>query len=295
MASDTSRASFEHVKLEEMGFGAAMFVRRGCAGEYKDRCCINIYINSNVQGVSNSILVGSEVRMGNPGVSLYFGDIKLANGHKKRRRYQRIKWSQSALHPLTSPVPATYSGVPLPDDDNDGGNTDIDNDKFPFMEALRTAENKTDPCGGPYVHVHKLPPRFSSDMLRGCKNFSPWTDIECLTDDSSVAASIFVQFYAGFDIARYLWGSDNVTVRDATALDLVEWLVKRKEWEIMGGKDHFLVAGRTAWDFRLLTDKDSDWGNKFLLLSAVRNMLALVVDSSPWDLNDLAIPYPTYS
>lgn len=102
-------------------------------------------------------------------------------------------------------------------------------------------------------------------------------------------------FYAGFDIARYLWGSDNVTVRDATALDLVEWLVKRKEWEIMGGKDHFLVAGRTAWDFRLLTDKDSDWGNKFLLLSAVRNMLALVVDSSPWDLNDLAIPYPTYS
>lgn len=92
MASDTSRASFEHVKLEEMGFGAAMFVRRGCAGESKDSCCVNIYINSNVQGVSNSILVGSEVRMGNPGVSLYFGDIKLANGHKKRRRYQRIKW-----------------------------------------------------------------------------------------------------------------------------------------------------------------------------------------------------------
>ncbi|XP_048139143.1 uncharacterized protein LOC125316081 [Rhodamnia argentea] len=93
MASEMSRASFDHVKLEETGFGAAMFVRRGCAGESKDSCCINIYINSNVQGVSNSILVGSEVRMADPGVSLYFGDIKLANAHKRRRRHQRNKWS----------------------------------------------------------------------------------------------------------------------------------------------------------------------------------------------------------
>ncbi|KAI3428907.1 uncharacterized protein J3R85_008920 [Psidium guajava] len=92
MASKTSCASFDHVKLEETGFGAAMIVRRGCAGESKDTCCINIYINSNVQGVSNSILVGSEVRMAEPGVSLYFGDVKLTNAHK-RRRYQRTKWS----------------------------------------------------------------------------------------------------------------------------------------------------------------------------------------------------------
>ncbi|KAI3428908.1 uncharacterized protein J3R85_008921 [Psidium guajava] len=89
-------------------------------------------------------------------------------------------------------------------------------------------------------------------------------------------------------------GGDNVTVRDATVHDLVEWLVKRKEWGIMGGKDQYLVVGRTAWDFRCLTDKDSDWGNKLLLLAAVRNMLALVIESSMWDSNDFAIPYPTY-
>ncbi|KAL3715459.1 hypothetical protein ACJRO7_007229 [Eucalyptus globulus] len=92
MAPETSRASFDHVKLEDMGFGAAMFVRRGCTGESKDNCCVNIYINSNVQGVSNSILVGSDVRMGDPGVSLYFGDVKPTNADKKRGRHQRIKW-----------------------------------------------------------------------------------------------------------------------------------------------------------------------------------------------------------
>ncbi|KAF8007222.1 hypothetical protein BT93_K1275 [Corymbia citriodora subsp. variegata] len=92
MVLETSHASFDHVKLEEMGFGAAMFVCCGCAGESQDSSCINIYINSNLQGVSNSILVGSEVRMGDPGVSLYFGDVKLANAHKKRKRNQRIKW-----------------------------------------------------------------------------------------------------------------------------------------------------------------------------------------------------------
>lgn len=56
---------------------------------------------------------------------------------------------------------------------------------------------------------------------------------ECLTNDSSLAAAIFVPFYAGFDIARYLWGY-NVTTRDAASLDLVDWLQKRPEWNIMG-------------------------------------------------------------
>ncbi|KAI3760215.1 hypothetical protein L1987_50606 [Smallanthus sonchifolius] len=86
---------------------------------------------------------------------------------------------------------------------------------------------------------------------------------ECLTNDSSMAAAIFVPFYLGFDAARYLWGY-NVSVRDAASLDLVDWLQKRDEWKIMNGKDHFLVGGRITWDFRRLTDEETDWGNKFL-------------------------------
>lgn len=208
---------------------------------------------------------------------------------------------------------------------------------YPFMRALRTVENKSDPCGGKYIYVHDLPPRFNEDMLKECRSLSLWTNMckfttnaglgpplenvegvfsntgwyatnqfavdvifsnrmkqyECLTNDSSLAAAIFVPFYAGFDIARYLWGH-NISTRDAASLALVDWLMKRPEWSIMGGKDHFLVAGRITWDFRRLSDQESDWGNKLLFLPAAKNMSMLVVESSPWNANDFGIPYPTY-
>ncbi|KAL0461062.1 UNVERIFIED_CONTAM: Xyloglucan galactosyltransferase MUR3 [Sesamum latifolium] len=161
----------------------------------------------------------------------------------------------------------------------------VERQNYPFIRALRTAEDKNDPCGGRYIYVHDLPPRFNEDMLKECRSLSLWTNMckfttnaglgpplenvegvfsdtgwhgtnqfavdvifsnrmkqyECLTNDSSLAAAVFVPFYAGFDIARYLWGH-NVSTRDAASLDLVEWLVKRPEWGVMGGKDHFLVA-----------------------------------------------------
>nr|DAD36896.1 TPA_asm: hypothetical protein HUJ06_007537 [Nelumbo nucifera] len=210
-------------------------------------------------------------------------------------------------------------------------------ESYPFVRALRTIENKSDPCGGRYIYVHDLPPRFNEDMLKECRSLSLWTNMckfttndglgpplenvqgvfsntgwyatnqfavdvifsnrmkqyECLTNDSSIAAAIFVPFYAGFDISRYLWGY-NISVRDAASLDLVDWLVKRPEWKVMGGKDHFLVAGRITWDFRRLTDEETDWGNKLLFLPAAKNMSMLVVESSPWNANDFGIPYPTY-
>ncbi|XP_047315879.1 xyloglucan galactosyltransferase MUR3-like [Impatiens glandulifera] len=209
---------------------------------------------------------------------------------------------------------------------------------YPFMRALRTVDNKTDPCGGRYIYVHDLPPKFNEDMLKECKTLSLWTNMckfttnaglgpplenlqgvfsdtgwyatnqfavdvifskrmkqyECLTKDPSLAAAFFVPFYAGFDIARYLWGGYNISIRDAASLDLVNWLEKRPEWKIMGGKDHFLVAGRITWDFRRLSEKESDWGSKLLFLPAAKNMSMLVVESSPWNANDFAIPYPTY-
>ncbi|EXB46028.1 Xyloglucan galactosyltransferase KATAMARI1 [Morus notabilis] len=213
----------------------------------------------------------------------------------------------------------------------------VEKENFPFMRALRTVENKSDPCGGRYIYVHDLPSRFNEDMLKECRSLSLWTNMckfttnaglgpplenvegvfsdtgwyatnqftvdvifsnrmkqyDCLTNDSSLAAAIFVPFYAGFDIARYLWGY-NISTRDAASLDLVDWLMKRPEWGIMGGKDHFLVAGRITWDFRRLTKEESDWGNKLLFLPAAKNMSMLVVESSPWNANDFGIPYPTY-
>ncbi|XP_068665239.1 xyloglucan galactosyltransferase MUR3 [Aristolochia californica] len=208
---------------------------------------------------------------------------------------------------------------------------------YPFTRALRTLENTSDPCGGRYIYVHDLPPKFNEQMLKECKSLSLWTNMckfttkaglgppleneegvfsdtgwyatnqfavdvifsnrmkqyECLTQDSSLAAAVFVPFYAGFDISRYLWGY-NISVRDSASLQLVDWLTKRPEWNVMGGRDHFLVAGRITWDFRRLSDLDTDWGNKLLFLPAARNMSMLVVESSPWNANDFGIPYPTY-
>ncbi|RWR96078.1 xyloglucan galactosyltransferase MUR3 [Cinnamomum micranthum f. kanehirae] len=208
---------------------------------------------------------------------------------------------------------------------------------YPFMRALRTVENKSDPCGGRYIYVHDLPPEFNEAMLRECRSLSIWTNMckftsnaglgppleneegvfsntgwyatnqfavdvifsnrmkqyKCLTNDSSIAAAVFVPFYAGLDISRYLWGH-NISVRDAASLALVDWLVKRPEWSVMDGRDHFLVAGRITWDFRRLTDTETDWGNKLLFLPAAKNMSMLVVESSPWNGNDFGIPYPTY-
>ncbi|CAL4942192.1 unnamed protein product [Urochloa decumbens] len=115
---------------------------------------------------------------------------------------------------------------------------------------------------------------------------------ECLTDDPALAAAVFVPFYAGLDVARHLWGN-NVSARDELALDMVNFLAKRPEWRAMGGRDHFFVAGRTTWDFRRKADGQAEWGSKLLNLPAAKNMTALVVEASPWHLNDVAIPYPT--
>lgn len=114
---------------------------------------------------------------------------------------------------------------------------------------------------------------------------------ECLTNDSSLASAIFVPFYAGLDVSRFLWLS-NLTERDSSGRDLLQWLANRPEWKKMCGRDHFLVSGRIAWDFRRQRDDESYWGSKFRFLPESMNMSMLAVEASSWN-NDYAIPYPT--
>ncbi|CAL4942189.1 unnamed protein product [Urochloa decumbens] len=125
----------------------------------------------------------------------------------------------------------------------------------------------------------------------------------CLTGDPSLAAAVYVPFYAAMDAGRYFFNA--TTARDALALDLADWLVGRPEWRAMGGRDHFMVAGRTSWELERKADVDEEWGNKLLTLPAIRNMTALILETSPWDRGNfdgteakswssLAIPYPTY-
>ncbi|KAK3025459.1 hypothetical protein RJ639_041345 [Escallonia herrerae] len=117
---------------------------------------------------------------------------------------------------------------------------------------------------------------------------------ECLTNDSSLASAIYVPYYPGLDVGRYLWGGYNTSLRDSNPLDLVQWLTEKPEWNYMRGRDHFFVTGRITWDFRRESETNSGWGNKLLKLPVVENMTVLGIESSLWSQNEVAIPYPTY-
>ncbi|KAH6811425.1 hypothetical protein C2S51_025187 [Perilla frutescens var. frutescens] len=77
-----SRGSFENVRLSGRNVGASMIAGGGDggAGESPGSCSINIYINNDVHGINNSVLLGSEVRMGDPGVSLCLEGLNLDRG-----------------------------------------------------------------------------------------------------------------------------------------------------------------------------------------------------------------------
>ncbi|KAK6928939.1 Exostosin, GT47 domain [Dillenia turbinata] len=198
------------------------------------------------------------------------------------------------------------------------------------IEGFHITENANiDACFGRYIYIHSLPSQFNQDLLTNCpydmcSNFgfglpvpnaksvlqnTSWfftsqfalevifhnrmKNYECLTHNSSLASAVYVPFYAGLDVERYLLGF-NISTRDSNPNRLVKWLREQPEWNTMFGIDHFLVVGRISWDFLRNTDGDSDWGNKLMRLPESRNMTFLSIESSPFNSNDFAIPYPTY-
>lgn len=116
---------------------------------------------------------------------------------------------------------------------------------------------------------------------------------KCLTNDSTLASAIFVPFYPGLDVQRYL-KDDADFKRDSSSIELMKWLTAKGEWKKMQGRDHFFVAGRTTWDFRRRGDNQSGWGNILFELPETKNMTILGIESSRYSKNEFAMPYPTY-
>ncbi|KAL3645047.1 xyloglucan galactosyltransferase [Castilleja foliolosa] len=77
-----SRGLFENVRLSGRSIGASMMLDGGDSGESPGSCNINIYINNDIQGVNNSVLIGSEVKMGDPGVRLCLEGLKMDRGFR---------------------------------------------------------------------------------------------------------------------------------------------------------------------------------------------------------------------
>ncbi|KAL8191914.1 hypothetical protein R6Q57_028645 [Mikania cordata] len=72
--------------LEGTNVGAAMIINRhgGPTGEVNDGCGLNIYVTNNIQGLNNSIMIGSRLNMGDPGVWLTFKDSNLEKWFSKK-------------------------------------------------------------------------------------------------------------------------------------------------------------------------------------------------------------------
>ncbi|KAK1420579.1 hypothetical protein QVD17_22290 [Tagetes erecta] len=73
--------------LEGTNMGATMTVHRGpglSSGEVNDSCGVNIYVNNNIQGLNNSIMIGSRLYMGDPGVWLTLKDSNLEKWFSKK-------------------------------------------------------------------------------------------------------------------------------------------------------------------------------------------------------------------
>ncbi|KAL6839346.1 hypothetical protein ACP4OV_030843 [Aristida adscensionis] len=114
---------------------------------------------------------------------------------------------------------------------------------------------------------------------------------ECLTVDAAAADAVFVPYYGGLDATLNIWKTE-LAARDALSHDLVEWLVRRPEWQAMGGRDHFMVIARGSWDFLRITD--DGWGNALLTYPAMMNTTVLTAEASPYLGNDFAVPYPSH-
>lgn len=114
---------------------------------------------------------------------------------------------------------------------------------------------------------------------------------KCLTNDSASAVAIYVPFYAGLDVSRYVLDGSNAK-RDENPLRLAKWIVKTSEWKRMQGHDHFSVLGRISIDFR--RESEDKWGSKLLTLPQFKNMTFLDIESDSRGNNEFSIPYPTY-
>nr|XP_024391983.1 xyloglucan galactosyltransferase KATAMARI1 homolog isoform X2 [Physcomitrium patens]PNR42371.1 hypothetical protein PHYPA_017200 [Physcomitrium patens] len=122
--------------------------------------------------------------------------------------------------------------------------------------------------------------------------FERMKSYQCLTDSPVNADIFYVPFFAGLDALPYLY---NESMRlQQQGLELLDWLRQNatESWRRYGGQDHFMIAGRTAWDFAHPEEGGKDWGTSLFDLDAMKHVTFMVLERRPWRPNEQAIPYP---
>ncbi|XP_018444938.1 probable xyloglucan galactosyltransferase GT20 [Raphanus sativus] len=198
-----------------------------------------------------------------------------------------------------------------------------------WISTRRKVENPRS-CEGKGVYVYDLPSKFNRDLLVDCIDMVPWTNMckffkndgfgepienlgqgwfrthqyalepilhsrvlkhPCRVYKESQAKIFYVPFYGGFDVLRWHFKNVSNDVKDRLAIEILEWLGSKESWKRNAGKDHVFVLGKISWDFRR---NKFQWGSRFLDLQEMQNPTKLLIERHPWEVNDIAIPHPTY-
>ncbi|XP_073124329.1 xyloglucan galactosyltransferase XLT2-like [Henckelia pumila] len=116
---------------------------------------------------------------------------------------------------------------------------------------------------------------------------------KCRTMYEDQATAFYIPFYVGLAVGKHLWSNYKSKDRDFHSLAMLNWIKDQSPWKKSNGSDHFIMMGRLTWDFRRLSDKDNEWGSRFLYMPLMKNVLHLTVERSPWDPLEISVPYPT--
>lgn len=116
----------------------------------------------------------------------------------------------------------------------------------------------------------------------------------CLVASADKADAFYIPYYSGLDSLRFLFGND-LNRSHEHGVALVEWLQENasESWARNGGADHFVVMGRTAWDFSRALNRREGWGTSLLEIPGLLNVTSLVLESRAFPWQEQAIPYPT--
>uniref|UniRef100_A0A6V7QWV8 Exostosin GT47 domain-containing protein n=1 Tax=Ananas comosus var. bracteatus TaxID=296719 RepID=A0A6V7QWV8_ANACO len=197
----------------------------------------------------------------------------------------------------------------------------------PFLQAACDADIAS-------FYIYDLPDRFDRDLIRRCRSLSPsrnmcphvanrglgqpvpdrpdWFATEqfvtemlfraraerhpCRTFDPASAALFYIPFYAGLytsSVSR----QRNHTLRDALGIDLADYVSRFPTFRRHGGRDHFLITGRTSGELMRSASRASENSstNRLLRLPELANVSILTIERFVWDgKNQFGIPYPSY-
>lgn len=112
----------------------------------------------------------------------------------------------------------------------------------------------------------------------------------CLTDSPAAADIFFVPYFSGIDALPYLY--NETRFKDVQGHEVISWLHDNAAewWRRYSGRDHFMIAGRTGWDFHI--PAETEWGTAMFELNEMRNVTFMVLERRPWGNQEQAIPYP---